>query len=51
MAVGLDGSRPVGHKSEALRALGLESHEEGRKRGQVLNPAKDLMDCLTKTQK
>lgn len=47
----LDGSRAVGHKSEALRTLGLESHEEGRKRGQVLNLTNDLMDCSTKTQK
>ena len=41
----------MSHKSEALRALGLESHEEGKKRGQVSNSAKDLMDCSTQTQK
>lgn len=43
--MGVDGSRAVGHKSKPLRALGLESHEEGRKRGQVWNLTKDLMEC------
>jgi hypothetical protein len=35
--LGLDGSRAVGHKSEALKALHLNSHEEGRNSRAVLD--------------
>lgn len=49
--MGIDGSKAVGHKSDALRALGLENREEGKKRGQVLTLSKDMMDCSTRTQK
>lgn len=46
--LGIDGSRAMGHKSEAL---GLENNGERRKRGQVLNLTDGyLTDCLTKAQ-